>query len=95
MPVTRSNAMAANTLSDIVFFGIPFELMEAVAPDAAAGIINGDAANEANIERSLLQATRLPLNPNAMTARKITSSPVPLRRLGRPHGSRVPREPLP
>lgn len=84
MPVTRSNAIAANTLSDIVFFGIPLEFMEAVAPDAEAGMINGDAANEVSIERSLLQAARPLDKPNAMTARKITSSPVRLRRPSRP-----------
>ena len=84
MPVTRSSAIAANILSDIVFFGIPVGLTAPVAPDAAAGLINGEAANEANTERSLLQAARPPHKPNAMTARKITSSPVPLRRLCRP-----------
>lgn len=81
MPVTRSSAIAAKILSDMVFFGMPAEFMVPVAPAEEVGIVNGEAAKEVNIARSLLQAAKLPHKPNAMTARKIKASPVRLRHL--------------
>lgn len=86
MPVTRSSAIAAKILSDIVFFGIATDPVDADAVEMAAGNEIGEAANEANVVRSLLHAARPPLIANAMTARKITLSPVPLRHPCRPIG---------